>query len=239
MPASGPSSPSSRSAAPHAVADERLIDVLWEDNPPRNPQNALQAQISELRRLLGRDTVTRAGTGYRLALDEDAIDLRRLERLVRAGRDHARAGDPTTASNHFRAALDLHRGPPLAELAHQPFAIEAAARIEALTLTAHEGLLDADLSGGRHTDAIAPLTALVNAHPLHERFHAQLITALYRSGRQSDALRAYQHARTVLAEQMGLDPGPELQALERAVLTHDPNLTPPLTEPASAGSAGG
>ncbi len=211
-------------AAPHAVSSDRLIDDLWGDDQPAHPANALQAQVSQLRRVLGRDAVARRGQGYVLNVAPDAVDTIRLERLVRDGRMAASRGDHDTAAERYEAAVALVRGPPLTELGDYRFARQAASRIEEIVMAAHEGLADAKLAIGRHGDAVAGLTDLVRSHPLRERFHAQLIVALYRCGRQAEALTAYQDARRALVEELGVDPGPELQALEQAVLAQDPAL---------------
>ena len=215
-------------AAPRPVSDDRLIDELWGDDQPAKPANALQAQVSQLRRVLGRDAVVREGSGYALSVDAGGVDAAELERLVRDGRVAAGNGDHLGAAACFRGAVSLVRGPPLADLLDHPFAREAASRLDQLVISAHEGLIDAELASGHHADVIPQLTELVSAHPLWERFHAQLIVALFRCGRQSDALRAYQQVREMLAEEMGLEPGPELRALERAVLSHDPSLAAPV-----------
>jgi predicted ATPase/DNA-binding SARP family transcriptional activator len=215
-------------SAPHSVSDDRLIDELWGDAALANPANALQAQVSQLRRVLGRDAVTRQPSGYALAIDPGAVDATALERLVRQGGNAAAEGNHRQAAAEYQRAVALLRGVPLTELLDYRFARDAALRLEDLMTTAHEGFIDAELALGRHNDVVARLTELIGAYPLRERLHAQLITALYRSGRQSDALRAFQNVRTILADEMGLDPGPELRALERAVLAHDPALAAPV-----------
>ena len=225
-------------AAPRPVSDDRLIDELWGDEQPLKPANALQAQVSQLRRLLGRDTVIRAGSGYLLAVGADDVDATRLEHFVRDGRSASHHGDHRTAGAHFADAVELIRGPPLVDVLDHRFAREAASRLDELVISAHEGFVDAELASGHHAEVVGQLTGLVREHPLWERFHAQLIVALYRCGRQSDALRAYRNARTVLAEEVGLEPGPELQALERAVLAHDPSLAAPVTLASISSQAG-
>jgi DNA-binding SARP family transcriptional activator len=231
-------------SAPHPVASDRLIDEIWVEQHPANPANALQAQISQLRRVLGTEMVARRAPGYVLVVEPDDVDAFRMERLVRDGREAASRGDQHGAAERYRAALSLVRGHPLAGLMDHPFAREAAARLTELVLAAHEGLADAQLNTGRHAEVVASLVDLVGAHPLRERFRAQLILALYRCGRQAEALREYQDARAVLVEELGVDPGPELQALERAVLAHDPALASPMVvesaaaEPASQGARG-
>ena len=140
----------------------------------------------------------------------------------------AAAGRPRDAIDRLDEAVALGRGVPLPGLVDHRFAQESSARFEALLLDAQEARIDAELATGRHADVVEDLAALVAEHPVRERFHAQRITALYRCGRQADALRAYQQAREVLAEELGLGPGVELQALERAVLTQDPALASPV-----------
>jgi DNA-binding SARP family transcriptional activator/tetratricopeptide (TPR) repeat protein len=213
--------------APHPVSHERLIDEVWAEDPVVNPANALQAQISTLRRLLGRDAVERRGQAYMLAAGPDDVDAIRLDRLVRAGRDAAAGGDHHAAVQHHQAALQLVRGPPLSGLGDFRFACDAAVALDELVLSSREELMDALLATGAHPQVVTVLTGLVRTHPHRERFQAQLVLALYRSGRQADALRAYQDARTALVEQLGVEPGPELQALEQRVLAQDPSLDLP------------
>ena len=214
-------------SAPGPVSDGRLIDELWGDEPLANPANSLQAQVAILRRVLGRDTVPRVGQGYALAVEADDVDSSRLVHLVERARQLAREGDQRSAAQSFHTAIGLVQGPPLGELSDFAFAREAAARLGEVILAAHEGLADAELAAGRHTEQIVPLTELVRLHPLRERFHAQLMLSLYRSGRQADALRAYNSARATLIDELGLEPGPELRELERAVLVHDPGIAAP------------
>ncbi|HEV7761227.1 MAG TPA: BTAD domain-containing putative transcriptional regulator, partial [Acidimicrobiales bacterium] len=215
-------------AAPRPVSDDRLVDELWGTDQPAKPANALQAQVSKLRRVLGRDAVVREGSGYALTVEAGAVDVTRLEGLVDEGRGAAGLGEHRDAAARFAGAVALVRGAPLGDLLDHRFAREAASRLDQLVISAHEGLVDAELASGRHADVVDRLTRLVRAHPLWERFHAQLVVALFRCGRQSDALRAYQDARHLLAEEVGVEPGPELRALERAVLSHDPTLAAPI-----------
>ena len=215
-------------SAPDPVSDDRLIDEIWGDDRLSNPSNSLHSQIAILRRAIGRETVVRAGLGYSLAVDPDDVDATRFSRLIHRSRELARDGDLRSASQGYHTAIGLVRGSPLHDLIDYPFGREAATRLEELLLEAHEGRAEAELALGRHAELVVPLTELVRQHPLRERFHGQLIRALYRCGRQADALRAYSTARTTLIEELGLEPGPELRDLERAVLAHDPALAAPV-----------
>ena len=213
---------------PHPVSDDRLVEGLWGEDQPANPANALQALVSQLRRLIGRTAVERRGGAYLLALSPDAVDAKELERMVQEGRDAANDGDHRRAEQNFGAAVALDRGPPLGPLADAWFAREAAATLGELVLAAHEGWAASALALGRHDDVVVPLTELVAAHPARERLRALLMLALYRSGRQRDALQVARDARAYLLDELGLDPGPELQELERSVLAHAPSLSSPI-----------
>jgi tetratricopeptide (TPR) repeat protein len=174
--------------------------------------------------VLGESSLLTRGHGYVLPLEPGQLDLERLEEMLDEGRRLLTAGDPERARETLRAALALWRGAPLADVANEPFAQREIARLEDLRLAALETRIEADLALGRHTELIGELNALTAANPLNERFWAQLMLALYRAGRQTQALAAYQNARRKLAEQVGLAPGPELQRLEKAILAHDPTL---------------
>jgi DNA-binding SARP family transcriptional activator len=230
----------------HAVSLDRIISFLWGDEPPAAATGTLQAYISQLRKLLEPERgprqpptmlVTRP-PGYALMVAPGALDSDDLEHLVTRG-EHAMAdGRYTQAEDDFNAALRLQRGRPFAEVADEPFAIGAVARLEQLLLVAAERRVDALLALGRVGAAAADLERLVGDHPLRERFWAQLVEALYRGDRQADALRAYQHCRTVLIEELGVEPGPALQQLEQAILAQAPlpaaptvSLAPAAPEP--------
>jgi YVTN family beta-propeller protein len=208
----------------HTVSVDRLAEGLWgEDAPPSAPK-MLQLYVSHLRRLLasnGAEIVTH-GRGYELRLTDGDVDAIRFERLI----DEARGRD----------ALALWRGEPLADLADEPFAAAEIRRLEELRLRAAEQAIDADLEAGRHADVIGELDALIDQHPLREKLRAQRMVALYRCGRQAEALDAYREARAVLVEQIGVEPGAELRRLHDAILAQDPALdgtaAPP---PAQAG----
>ena len=214
--------------APRRVSDDRLVEEIWAERPPANAANALQAMVSSLRRLLGRTAIGREGAGYVLQLGPLPTDVACLEAALEQARDAAEAGDQRAAAARYREAVSLSRGPPLPELTDRWFAREAAVRLEELVLSAHEGLVEAELALGRHDDVREPLTDLVARHPLRERFQAQLALTLYRSGRQAGALQVLRAARRLLRDELGLEPGPELVELERAVLDHDPRLRAPL-----------
>jgi predicted ATPase/DNA-binding SARP family transcriptional activator len=200
------------------VSTDRLIDGIWGESPPASVQNALQVHVHALRSALGADRIHTRPPGYLVRVDEGELDAERFERLVAAGELHD--------------ALALWRGPALADLAGEPFARAGAAPFEERRLAALEARLDADLAAGRDASLVAELDALVASHPHREHLQAQRIVALYRAGRQADALAAYRDARSALDE-LGLEPSSELRALERRVLEHDPSLAPPssVTEP--------
>jgi predicted ATPase/DNA-binding SARP family transcriptional activator len=223
--------------ARETVSVDRLVDDLYGDDVPAGVANALQSLVSKVRRALGPAStlVTTDGTvGYRLDVDREQIDAERFEDLVDAGRRALAEGDAATASARLATAVALWRGPALDGLADDGSLRREALRLEELRLAATEDRVDADLRLGRHADLVPELRALVDRAPLRERLHGFLVLALYRSGRQGEALRAYQDAREVLADELGLDPGPELQALEAAVLAQDPALD--LDRPAVAPS---
>ena len=210
----------------HPVPADQLLEDVWsgERIPARNN---LQVHVSRLRRALGEDRIATRGGGYALDLPRDALDAARFDRLSAQGRAALHAGDAEAASTALRDALALWRGAALVDFADDSFARPVITRLEESRLTAIEDRIDADLLLGLHTDLIGELEAMVEEHPLRERFWAQLMTALYRARRQADALRAYQRARAILAEQLGIDPGPALRQLEQAVLTQDPSLASP------------
>jgi DNA-binding SARP family transcriptional activator len=212
--------------ANQVVSSDRLIDDLWGDEPPESGTAALQVRVSKLRRALGaggESIVTRA-PGYVIHLGSDQLDLQRFERLVSEADRDLEGGDPAQASAKLGEALSLWRGAPLADLAYESFAQPAIARLEELQFVAHELRIEADLALGRHKELVAELEALVAAHPLREGLCRQLMLALYRSGRQAEALEAYQATRRTLVEHLGIEPGPGLHELERAILRQDRSL---------------
>ncbi|MEW2523182.1 BTAD domain-containing putative transcriptional regulator [Actinacidiphila alni] len=197
------------------VPPETLIEAVWAGDPPTDAAGALQALMSRLRRSLGRDAIVSEPGGYRLDTPRESVDLYEFERLAREGEAALAADDPATAAEALTSALALWRGPALADL---PDRASAAARPEALRLAALRHRAEADLRLGRAADALPGLRAAVAEHPLDEAFRAQLLRALRAEGRTAEALAAYEEARTVLAETLGADPGPELRALHAELL---------------------
>ena len=206
------------------VASDELLDALWGDEHPETAQTALRGHVSALRKLLGSDTIETRSPGYLLRLEPDRVDLGRFERLVAEART---ARDPARRSELLRSALALFRGEPLADFRYEPFARDEAGRIEQLRLAALEDAIDAELALGREAGVVSELERLVAANPLRERLRGELMLALYRLGRQAEALEAYRQGRQELAAELGLDPGPGLRELERKILSHDPSLARP------------
>ena len=220
--------------ANEVVSSDRLVEELWSDERPTGRPRALQVAISRLRSTLEPDRpggtesrvlVTRP-PGYELLVEPGQLDLHRFEDLIAEGRTALAAGDAGTASDTLREALALWRGPPLADLAYESFAQAEIARLDELHSVAIEERIAADLEVGRHQDLIAELQTLVEREPLRERLRGQLMLALYRSGRQAEALEVYREGRRVLVDELGIEPRRELQALEGAILRHDPALDP-------------
>jgi tetratricopeptide (TPR) repeat protein len=217
------------------VSTDHLVDQLWGEAPPPTARNLVQVYVSRLRRALhrGRDRSAAApvlatrSPGYLLRVEPGELDLDRFEGLTTQARRAAADGDLEGAAERWRAALALWRGPPLAGAASEVLRRTAVPRLEEARLVALEERLEVDLGLGRHAQLVGELEALVAAHPDRERLCRQLMLALYRSGRQAEALAVYRSARLALVEELGLEPGPALQQLERAILTNDPALAPP------------
>lgn len=214
------------------VASDRLIDLLWSESPPETAGNALQVYVSQLRKALeperargapARVLITRP-PGYALRIEPEQLDVLRFEHLVDEGQTARAAGAAERAVAKLREALSLWRGPALADFAYEPWAQADVGRLEELRLTAIEERIEAELELARHDALVAELDALVERHPLRERLQAQRMMALYRAGRQADALKAYQDARAALDEELGLDPGPLLKSLQKRILRQDPAL---------------
>ncbi len=209
------------------VTAEQLIDGLWGEAPPASALQSLQVYVHGLRRALGAERIETAGRGYRVVVEEDELDLDRFERTLERGRAALEASRTDDAVDDLREALSLWRGPALADLPEETRRAAEAERLEELRLTALELRYDAELAGGRHDAVVAELETLTAEHPYRERFLEQRLVALYRCGRQTEALEVYRSAREVLAEELGLDPGPALQELERSILQQDPSLAAP------------
>jgi DNA-binding SARP family transcriptional activator len=217
------------------VSVDRLADDLYAGAAPVTAVTQVQRQISELRKLLGPEHgIETQPPGYVLRLAPEQLDLRRFERLAA----EAGSGDAEGAAELLRDALELWRGPPLADLEYESFAQPAIARLEEIRLAAVEQRIDAELRLGRHAQLVGELEQLVAENPLRERFAEQLMLALYLSGRQAEALDVYRAARERLVDALGLEPTSRLQALERAILAHSPSLEPVGTTPGS-GAPGG
>jgi DNA-binding SARP family transcriptional activator len=204
-----------------------LVEALWGERPPKGARNTLQVYVSSLRKALGREVIETTLGGYRLRPAPGAVDAERFEASFREGRELLAADDPVAARERLTEGLGLWRGPALADLRYEAFAQAEAGRLEELRVACLEEQLEADLHLGRHATVVGELEALVVEHPLRERLRGQLILALYRSGRQSEALAQYQAARRMLADELGLEPSPELRELERLILAHDPMLAAP------------
>ncbi|MBA3376272.1 MAG: winged helix-turn-helix domain-containing protein [Actinobacteria bacterium] len=196
--------------ANEVVSTDRLIDALWEEDAPETGRKALQVYVSQLRKALGKERIATRSPGYRLQVERDELDLARFQRLLEEGKP--------------REALSLWRGPPLADFAFERFAHSEIARLEDLRLAGLEDRIEADLGIGRHAALVGELEAIVRQHPLRERLRAQLMLALYRSGRQAEALEAYQDARQALVEELGIEPGRALRELQQAILQQDDAL---------------
>jgi DNA-binding SARP family transcriptional activator/DNA-binding beta-propeller fold protein YncE len=196
--------------ANEVVPRERLIDQLWDERPPATAPKILHNAVSHLRKQLGNGRLVTREPGYLLRVADEELDLQRFERLAREGR--------------HEEALALWRGPPLLELRDERFADDARRRLEEQHLGVLEERIEADLAAGRGAALVPELEELIAAHPLREPLYAALMLALYRAGRQSDALDTYQRARTALSHELGLEPGPQLRELERKILTQDPGL---------------
>jgi predicted ATPase/DNA-binding SARP family transcriptional activator/Tfp pilus assembly protein PilF len=218
--------------AGEVVGVERLVDELWGEDPPDGAAHILQVQVANLRKVLEPNRPRRAaGTvlrtqppGYRVDPGPEGLDLTRFERLTAEGRAALAAGDPPEAARLLGRGLELWRGPALGDVELAASGQGERVRLEERRLAAIEDRLEAELALGRHREVVAELEALVAAHPLRERLHGHHILALYRSGRQAEALEAYRTTRQTLAEELGIDPSRPLQELERAVLAQDPGL---------------
>src|SRR4051794_24337969 len=207
------------------VSTDRLIEALWPDRPPGRPQTAIQGYVSGLRKLLGRETIVTSGGGYHLQGESDCLDALRFEKLLRRGEEALGRGQAGETVALLEEALALWRGPALADFAYEGWAQQESARLEELRLVAREELLEARLLLGQDAEVVGELERLVGDQPLRERPRGQLMLALYRCGRQAEALEAYHEARGRLLDELGIDPTPELQALYKQILNQDGALT--------------
>ena len=199
------------------VSADRLIDALWGEGPPPTAAKILQNSVSQLRRALGEDRLVTQPPGYRFRLEQGELDLHRFEQLAQEGRTKRDA-------RVLRDALAIWRGEPFANLRDESFAQHAARQLEEARLSVLEDRIDADLAAGRDAVLVPELEQLIAREPLRERLYGQLMLALYRDGRQADALETYQRARKVLSQEVGLQPSTQLQELERRMLNQDPAL---------------
>jgi DNA-binding SARP family transcriptional activator len=209
------------------VSNDRLLDALWDGEPPPTAMASLQNFVSQLRKALGAEVIETKQPGYRVRLDDAQLDLARVRRLV----DEARASDLPRRARLLGEALAAWRGAPLAELEYAAFAQPEIARLEELRLTLLEEWAETELALGRHAELVSELEALVREHPLRERLRGQLMLALYRAGRQADALEAYREGRATLVERLGIEPSPLLQRLHSSILRQE-SARPEGTAPA-------
>jgi DNA-binding SARP family transcriptional activator len=202
------------------VSTERLVDEVWGESPPATVAKSIQVYVSRLRRQLGEGRLVTRAPGYLLRVDPSEFDVACFERLAAEAQD----AQPEVAGEKLRRALALWRGPPLADLAYEPFARAEIARLEELRAAALEQRIEADLALGRHSRLVGELEGLVREHALRERLRGQLMLCLYRCGRQAEALESYQAARGALVEELGIEPGRQLRELHQAILRQDPGL---------------
>jgi YVTN family beta-propeller protein len=219
--------------ANEVVSSDRLIEELWGEQAPGKAAKSVQVYVSQLRKVLGDGRLETRARGYALQIDPGALDAERFQRLLDKGREALGAGESERAAEMLRQALALWRGPALVDVAYEPFAQGEIARLEELRLVAIEERIDADLALGRHSELVGELESLVREQPLRERLRGQLMLALYRAGRQVDALEVYQSARRELVNKLGIEPGRQLQELQQAILAQDAALEAPPRAPVS------
>jgi DNA-binding SARP family transcriptional activator len=217
--------------AGEAVLVDRLIDELWGDSAPATARKSVQVRVAGLRRALRGDVLLTRGDGYLASLEPNQLDLHRFEQLLSDGSDALAAGDPSAAVMTVHEALALWRGPALADFAYESFAQPAIARLDELRAHALELRIEAQLELGLHARVIADLEDLVAAHPFRERLRVQLMLALYRDGRQAEALGVYRRTREEFVAELGIEAGPTLQKLQQAILRQDPSLDGPVAAP--------
>jgi DNA-binding SARP family transcriptional activator len=208
----------------HSVPTWRLIDALWGEEPPATAAKTLQGHVSRLRQIVGHDLLATEAAGYRLALPPSHVDVIRFEGLVSFGEVRLDAAEFAGAAAAMRDALDLWRGEPLTDLAESDVRKGQLTRLRELQLLAREGLIDAELGMGHHDRMIPEIEALIGEDPFREHQWGRLMVALYRAGRQAEALRCYGELEELLVEQLGIDPSPEMQRLQLKIVEQDPDL---------------
>jgi DNA-binding SARP family transcriptional activator/pimeloyl-ACP methyl ester carboxylesterase len=213
--------------ANEVVSSERLIDELWGSRPPATAGKVIQTYVSQLRSLLGAEPITTQRPGYLLRVDKGGLDAERFRQMTAAGRRHAADGEIDSAVYCYREALELWRGEPLTGVVFESFARNEVERLEEERIAAVMDRVDCELAAGRHDDVVPELELLVKRYPLRERLLVQLMLALYRSGRQADALAVHRETRERLRDELGIEPGPSVKRLERQILLQDPDLDPP------------
>ena len=212
------------------VSTDRLIEELWGERPPGTPQKTVQVYVSRLRKALGGDRLRTTPAGYVLETSDSELDIAEFERLTAAAREALTEGDTARGERLLEGALDLWRGPPLADFSFDSWAQPEIRRLDELHAAARSDLAEARLALGRPERAIPGLERLIHENPLWERPRTQLMLALYRAGRRAEALELYRKTRALLADELGIDPSPELVALERSILRQDENLAGPERE---------
>src|SRR5262245_18631875 len=213
--------------AGRVVSTDRLVEALWGEEPPRTAATSLQNFVSQLRKVVGADVLLTRPPGYELRLAANQLDLDRFRSLVEGSRTLA----VEERARALRSALELWRGPPLADFEYDAFARPEIVRLEELRLSVLEDRIDADLEAGRHAEVVGELQSLVSANPSRERLCGQFMLALYRSGRKAEASQAFHDLRRELDEELGLEPGPDLRRLHGSILRDDPALEPGGAEP--------
>jgi YVTN family beta-propeller protein len=213
------------------VSVDRIVDLLWGERPPDTAAKTVQVYVSRLRKALGDGLLLTRGGGYALEISPEQLDAERFEQTVSEAREQLADGEAAAARDLLRDALDLWRGPPLADFAYEDFARDEIDRLEELRLSALEERVEADLALGRHAELVPELERLVRENSTRERLRRGLMLALYRSGRQAEALETYRQGRRALDEELGLKPSPELRELERAILAQDPAIAAPAPPP--------
>jgi DNA-binding SARP family transcriptional activator/tetratricopeptide (TPR) repeat protein len=212
--------------ANEVVPSEQLLMDLWGEDSPRSAANSLQAAISRLRRVLPPDRLMTRAPGYVLRVFPEELDVSQFEELVTEGRDALTAGAPEQAARTLRQALSLWQGPALADFRYEPFAQAEIVRLEEIRLTCLEERIEADLARALTSVLVPELRRLIRDHPVRERLRGQLMRALYLNGQQAEALEVYHDFRSVLRDELGLDPSPQLRELEEAILRHDSVVSP-------------